>query len=276
MLGMKSGSGFQGHAYIILQVIRCCNIAVLLAIMVAYALAIGFAKMPNGYQFFNDAVYAFFFCVAGLLAYTEAPINKFQKEIVETWPIFGPNRGFTWLGFLMFLMGCQLLGSLSTNTYTSDSVPFQVWQVIMGASIIAIAFGVTNMAASVAFRNRQSATRAREIRSQGATTSDVNFKGDGHSMTSSTASIRAKISHPMPQDHDLERGHVEEYTHEDATGDRSSPIVPGLERPPTAMHPAYLGGHRSSYYSEASHLDRFDQNKIFAYRCISSSVQAQS
>ncbi|PSR78225.1 hypothetical protein BD289DRAFT_376984 [Coniella lustricola] len=39
--------------------------------------------------------------------------------------------------------------------------------------------------------------------------------------------------------------------------DRASPIVPGVQRPPTALHPAYTLGGRSSIYSEASHLNRF-------------------
>ncbi|ROW04238.1 hypothetical protein VSDG_00850 [Cytospora chrysosperma] len=39
--------------------------------------------------------------------------------------------------------------------------------------------------------------------------------------------------------------------------DRASPIAPHVQRPPTALHPAYTGGARSSYYSEVSHLNRF-------------------
>ncbi|KUI73833.1 hypothetical protein VM1G_09389 [Cytospora mali] len=41
------------------------------------------------------------------------------------------------------------------------------------------------------------------------------------------------------------------------THDRASPIAPHVQRPPTALHPAYTGGARSSYYSEVSHLNRF-------------------
>jgi hypothetical protein len=56
------------------------------------------------------------------------------------------------------------------------------------------------------------------------------------------------ISHPMPQqqphdDYDIERG----------SQDRASPIVPEVQRPPTALHPAFTGGSR---YSEAN-MSRF-------------------
>lgn len=42
--------------------------------------------------------------------------------------------------------------------------------------------------------------------------------------------------------------------------DRASPIAPNVQRPPTALHPAYIGKartFRSSIYSTASHLTRF-------------------
>ncbi|KAI3398769.1 hypothetical protein diail_8636 [Diaporthe ilicicola] len=42
--------------------------------------------------------------------------------------------------------------------------------------------------------------------------------------------------------------------------DRASPIAPNVQRPPTALHPAYTGKartYRSSIYSTASHLNRF-------------------
>ncbi|KAF3765809.1 hypothetical protein M406DRAFT_257892 [Cryphonectria parasitica EP155] len=70
------------------------------------------------------------------------------------------------------------------------------------------------------------------------------------------------INHPTAEP-DLESGH-HQYASRPQTSereswegqDRASPIVPGVQRPPTALHPAYTGG-RSSVYSEASHLNRF-------------------
>lgn len=64
------------------------------------------------------------------------------------------------------------------------------------------------------------------------------------------------ISDPQPFHPDLEVG--ESYDHQKM--DRSSPIVPGVERPPTAMHPANLRpppAPRSSIYSVASNVTRF-------------------
>ncbi|KAG7294299.1 hypothetical protein NEMBOFW57_004370 [Staphylotrichum longicolle] len=66
---------------------------------------------------------------------------------------------------------------------------------------------------------------------------------------------RIQISKPIPQDMDIERGHSS-HSHLHAhplSDDRASPILPDIQRPPTALHPAFTGGSR---YSEA-HMDRF-------------------
>ncbi|KAI4860805.1 hypothetical protein F4820DRAFT_93625 [Hypoxylon rubiginosum] len=288
MLGGKTRSGFQGGAFIILQVIRCCNVAVLAAVMAVSVIMMIFAKMPNGFQFFNDVSLAFVILVAGLLLWTEIPVKTGKKFITDNWPAFGENRGFTWLGIAMILIGCHHLGALSNSTYNNKDVPFQVWQAIMGAGIIAIAFGVTNVIASWIFSNRAHGVSAREIRRDGATTLDVNFTEEYESYRSNSVrkekkanritklfgrgGAKPKISHPIsghPMPEDVEYGHNDSHN-DDLPFDnvpidnRSSPIIPEVKRPPTALHPAFHTGSRSisSRYSEASHLDRFAENKF--------------
>lgn len=58
-------------------------------------------------------------------------------------------------------------------------------------------------------------------------------------------SFRPQISHPIPQDQDVEYGSHHE--------DRSSPIMPEVQRPPTVLHPMNTG---DSKYSTA-HMPRF-------------------
>ncbi|KAI0019385.1 hypothetical protein F4780DRAFT_442981 [Xylariomycetidae sp. FL0641] len=263
MLGVQSTNGFKGHAYIILQVIRFCNVAVFLAIMATTVLMMVFAKLPNGFQFFGDVGLAFVLLVAGVLAYTEIGHGRGQKTIAATWPVVGPTQGFTWLGGAMFLMGCHLLGGLSRNTYTKDSVPSQVQEVILGTGIVALAFGVFNMLASVAFRN-SNGTRARQLRAEGASTSDTLYheKEYGSASSTSNGSVNSRgrfnISRPIPQG-DIEHG-LDAYSTDGPIDPRASPIMPELKRPPTALHPAIQGGPGGrvvSGYSEASHMDRF-------------------
>jgi hypothetical protein len=74
---------------------------------------------------------------------------------------------------------------------------------------------------------------------------------------------RIQISKPIPQDMgaavvDDGRDHLQTSYSNGSHGhvydaDRGSPVVPGLQRPPSALHPAYTGVSR---YSEA-HMDRF-------------------
>ncbi|KAI1083912.1 hypothetical protein F5B20DRAFT_357765 [Whalleya microplaca] len=264
MAGIKTRTGFQGHAYIILQIIRCCNIAVLLAVMVVSGIMMYFGKMPNGFQFFNDITLAFVIVVAGLLIWTEIPVSYGQEAIAANWPAFGDKRGFTWLGIAMILMGCHHLGALSRDTFNKDA-PFQVWQAIMGSGILALSFGFTNIFASLAFRNKHSGVRAREIRKQGAITQDVSFVPEHDSYRSDSIrkekrktfrlfgkSEKPQISHPIA--HDLEQG-----PDELPGDDRRSPVMPGIQRPPTALHPM---NRATSFYSEASHIDRFADNRI--------------
>ncbi|KAI0147752.1 hypothetical protein GGR57DRAFT_244115 [Xylariaceae sp. FL1272] len=252
MLGIKSNSDFQGHAYIVLQVMRFCNVAVLLAVEAATVLMLIFAKLPNGYQFFADAVHALVFAFAGLLIFTEIGFwDKGLKFIESAYPMLGEDRGFTGLGAIMALIGCHLLGELAHSTYTNDSVPPQVPQVILGVGIVTLAFGIFNIIASFLFRNKEGNTKARKVRADGA----ISRGGSSASSNSRNNSLNKKISGPMPH-HDLEAQHQEFYGSKDDdksrySGDfRQSPVVPGLERPPTAFHPAYR--RPSTTYSEAT------------------------
>ncbi|KAK5661510.1 hypothetical protein OQA88_11414 [Cercophora sp. LCS_1] len=62
---------------------------------------------------------------------------------------------------------------------------------------------------------------------------------------------RIQISNPMPLGGgDVERGNS------DFDNDRASPIIPAVQRPPTALHPAFTG---SSRYSEA-HMSHFPRD----------------
>ncbi|KAK4655929.1 hypothetical protein QC762_306760 [Podospora pseudocomata] len=65
-----------------------------------------------------------------------------------------------------------------------------------------------------------------------------------------------QISKPMPihdDNDDVERGTGYGNLNRSNSNSRASPVIPDIQRPPTALHPAYTGG---SHYSTA-HMDRF-------------------
>ncbi|RWA11547.1 hypothetical protein EKO27_g3536 [Xylaria grammica] len=260
MFGKNNSSGFQGHAYIILQVVRVCNVAVLLAVMVASVLMLVFAKLPNGFQFFADIVHALVFFFAALLIFTELGLwGKGQAFVARAWPMLGPDRGFTGLGAIMVLIGCHLLGGLNSGIYTEAGVPSQISQVIIGAGIISLAFGFTNILASLMFKNEK--VRAREIRSAGATTRDVNFNDNYGSTFRSNSTRKPEISGPLPTNYQFEDGSTD-YPVDNksvrSVDSHHSPLVPQISRPPSALHPH----NRITHYSEASHLDRFGNRML--------------
>jgi len=77
---------------------------------------------------------------------------------------------------------------------------------------------------------------------------------------------------PTSDEHEEQHEHNEDVEKWAQHSARSSPVVPGIERPPTAMHPVWKNGAAddgdflrpamppapaSSRYSEVSHLNRW-------------------
>jgi hypothetical protein len=268
MFNFQGTSGFQGTGYVVLNAIRCLNLIVLAALAASCILMMVFAKMPNAFQFFTDVTLFFIFCVCCLLAWTELPFNFGKAWIHRTWPVLSDGHGFTWFGTTMFLMGCHTLGALSAEPYTMETVGDHVWRLVAGSGCLGIAFGTINIIASLLYSNSE--VDAREIRSTGATTRTYNWgddyasnrsnsvrkeKGMSKWMPSFSKDNKPKISQPIV--HDVEQAH-NDYP----PVDRSSPIIPNMQRPPTALHPAMHRGAPSSRYSEVSHIDRFGVDKI--------------
>ncbi|KAI1815659.1 hypothetical protein GGS20DRAFT_542096 [Poronia punctata] len=257
MFGKKKSAGFQGHAYIVLQVIRFCNVAVLLAVMITSILMLIYAKLPNGFQFFADVVHAVVFFFSALLIFTEIGVwERGQEFIEEAWPLLGSNKGFSGLGAIMVLIGCHLLSGLNSNIYTAKDVPSQITQVITGSGIVAIAFGFTNIIASLVFRNGN--VRARAIRNGGATAQSPSFYDDKKEYVISGPI--GTTTHMDGAADSLPRMNYYDDKSIGSVGSRHSPIVPDISRPPSACHPAITARH--SIYSEASHIQRFDNSNM--------------
>ena len=300
MFNVKSRTGFQGSGYVVLNGVRAVNIFVLAATAAACFLLMIFGKMPNAFQFFTDVNLAALAALCCLLIWTELPFNTGKKWINHTWPVLGPRHGFVWLGVAMLLMGCHTLGALSHTPYSKKDLGGPVWRIIAASGCLGIAFGILNVLASWLYSDRAEGVSARQVRAEGATArahSRNSASDDGASYpdtdgySSRSDSVRKEktrsrrvslfrhrlpISRPMPQDRDVERGYgggaaaapphavsdISECPDSSVVDDRSSPIMPPVKRPPTALHPAMNGGVRSSIYSEASHLNRFDDNKF--------------
>jgi hypothetical protein len=271
MFNFEGGSGFQGTGYVVLNAIRALNLVVLTALAISCVLMMVFAKMPNAFQFFTDINLFFIFCVCCLLAWTELPFKFGKAWIHHTWPVFSEGHGFIWFGTAIFLMGCHTLGALSNEPYTQEIIGDHVWRVVAASGCLGIAFGTINIVASLLYSNNE--VDAREIRRTGATTRTTNWGDDYLSNRSNSVRKEKGLSRWVPNfskdnkprisppiAHDVEQAH-----NDCPPSDRSSPIIPNMQRPPTALHPMHQQMHygtASSRYSEVSHIDRFGVDKI--------------
>ncbi|KAK6845111.1 hypothetical protein PG990_003466 [Apiospora arundinis] len=297
MFNFSNSSSVKGSAYIILNVIRSLNILILLLIAASSVILMIPAKMPDGFTFFNDVALFFILMICIFLAISELPsfkaIGFIRAWYTRNWPVVGPGRGLKWFGLAMTILGCHTLGRLSDPRNGTDHMDLAFWRLCLAAGILAIAFGIINIVTSWLYSSKGGMT-ARELRSTGAVTETEKYysnsgKSDSYDAYSTegyeshrSESVRKEkgkswwnrkakkpeISGPMPHQPDLEKGEVMD----DPLPSRSSPVIPGLQRPPSALHPihgrqpSHARKYSNSHYSVAS-IDQFsqyphDQNRI--------------
>ncbi|CCF41499.1 hypothetical protein CH063_11758 [Colletotrichum higginsianum] len=208
-------------------------------------------------------------------------LNIFRTYFERSWPVLSCEHGLSWLGIAMIVMGCQVLANTTDPTFSAETIGLPLWRLILASGILAITFGFFNVISSIIFRDGHNGINARNIRSDGTLASGKNSFVDGYSVRSNsirnekqankfkrftqkfpapwnksntTAAARPNISGPIIPD--VEQGHASD-SDRDWDEDRRSPIMPDINRPPTAMHPMNTGNTRFTKYSEASGMTRF-------------------
>ncbi|KAK3321044.1 hypothetical protein B0T19DRAFT_256601 [Cercophora scortea] len=291
MFNLGENSKVRGSGHLILNALRAFTIIGLVVVMAASWAMIILSGLTGNFSFFDTASHFFVFGIAVFLVISELGLLK--KYYEKNWPVLSQSHSLAWLGFALVIMGCQVMGDLIKPAYTIDNLGLAMWRLVMAAGILSITHGVFNLVASVIFRDGTNGITARHIRADGNLAAPVN-KGsfyddypqayshrDNYSQGGSSVhakeeevsaarrftrmlnpknlpnfrdfrkskmQISAPIVHPS-HDSDLESG-------DDRLSDRQSPIMPAVQRPPTALHPAYTGVSTSSRYSSA-HMDRF-------------------
>ncbi|KAI9155390.1 hypothetical protein HJFPF1_07973 [Paramyrothecium foliicola] len=260
----------KGVGMVVLQVLRVLSVISLTAAIVSCWLLILKIDKDRSWFPFEGASLFFLSCLPIFLIVSEFPVIRFLKNYFErTWPAVGPKAGLGWLGTGMVVVGCNLLGKLNQAAFDSKKMGDPFRQLVMAAGILNLIFGVLNVLCTFIWGDRKSDISAREVRSKGSlaeankeylpkyTPDDYSsrapstrkekarskfismfWKGDG--------TERPNISGPMPTHQDFERTSYDE--------ERASPIVPGVKRPDTALHP--MNVRTSSRYSDAN-MSRF-------------------
>ncbi|KAM0329119.1 hypothetical protein ACHAQA_004415 [Verticillium albo-atrum] len=277
MFNLSENSRLRGSGHLLLNVFRAFNIIGLLAVAVASWVLIVMSGLTGNFFFFEAASHAFTSATAALLICSE--LNLFKRYFATRWPTLSPYHGLTWLGIAMVVMGCHVLGNLNRRSVTTKNMGPHLWRLVLAAGILSITFGLFNIISSIVFRDPDNGITARNIRSDGAiaTSSTKASFTDAYSTRSDSirneksfrrltqklspwAGGKPKISKPIRvADDDVEsRGHDAHDNNNNNNNsypeDRSSPIMPEVARPPTALHPINT---RFTSYSEASHMNRF-------------------
>ena len=269
MLGINLGS-LRGIGMVVLQVLRTFTVITLAAVGASYWVLIIKVDKTRDYFVFECATHFFTSIACIILIISEFPfLESIRGYLRRTWPVLSDQHGVGWLGGAMVMIGCDMLGNLNRPAYDPDNLGPHFSKLVLASSVLALTFGVLNMLSAIVWRDGREGITSRDIRANGsladrretlpeyASTARSNSSLRNEKTRSKFASMfwkkedgektRPHISGPIPAHQDVER----DAQHD---GDRRSPIVPGVKRPDTALHPMHTG--RSSVYSEA-HMSRF-------------------
>ncbi|RDL38046.1 Uncharacterized protein BP5553_05479 [Venustampulla echinocandica] len=277
MFKMSSESKMAGPGYIILNIIRAMNIISLLLVAIASWVMLVMTLKTSSFFFFDGVSHFITSVIACFLIISE--LSLFQSYFVKNWPNFGPEHGFVCLGLSMIVLGFNILGNLNKAATSVENLGLPLWRVVISAGILASLSGLFNIIATYVFSQPKLGISGRQVRGQGAATFPSSSTKSNYSVSS--GSIRKAESPVLPTYHTPteERRksrfglkfpirtsgiskpiptNQEQFSKWD---DRSSPVVPDVQRPPTAMHPALHppapAYPASSRYSVVSNMTRF-------------------
>ncbi|KAJ3499222.1 hypothetical protein NLG97_g525 [Lecanicillium saksenae] len=267
--GMLSLGSLHGVGYFVLQALRVCTVITLLAAGAGCWVLI--IKVDKYKSFFVFQCISLFFTSIGclFLIFAEFPVIKFVRHFYRnSWPVLSDSHGLGWMGAAIIIIGCHILGSLNEQGYDTDAFSGHFAQLVLSSGVLCIIFGVLNIISALVWRDAKQGITSRDIRAHGS------LAGDHATLPSYSASPASSVRNEKTRSKFISRmfkrgsdNDPSEYSparpiisgpfttgHENAQG-ATSPVVPGLKRPDTALHP--INAHRtSSQYSVADHLPR--------------------
>ncbi|KAK4189885.1 hypothetical protein QBC35DRAFT_123291 [Podospora australis] len=271
MFNLGQHSKVRGSGHLVLNALRAFTVVGLVVVMAACWVMIVLSGITQHFQFFDVLSHFFVFAISIVLVISE--IGLFKRWFATNFPIIGPEHSLGWLGLAQVIIGCSIMADLVKPAYAVENLGLEMWRLIISSGILAITFGAFNMLASLIFRDGPNGITARMIRSDGslATPANINNKEYYESyasdyMPSAYTSRNNSVRHQKEEDDGVTspsafkrlttmmnfRKSKLTISKPVPVGSTNSPIMPDIQRPPTAMHPAYS---KSSRYSEA-HMSR--------------------
>ncbi|KAM3483065.1 hypothetical protein MY8738_003509 [Beauveria namnaoensis] len=266
---MPSLGSLHGAGYFVLQILRVCTVITLLAAAAGcWVLIIQVAKYKSYFVF--QCMSLFFTSMGCLfLIIAEFPVIKFVRSFYrDSWPVLSDSHGVGWMGAAIIIIGCHVLGTLNEQGYDTDAFSGHFSKLVLSSGILCILFGALNIICALIWRDAKQGITSRDIRTHGSLAADCTTL-PSYSASPAT-SIRNEKTKSKFMSKIFKRGSDKDdvgppprpvisgpYTSgpEVSPIGATSPIVPGLKRPNTALHPMH--GHRaSSQYSVADHLNQ--------------------
>ncbi|KAL2041177.1 hypothetical protein N7G274_006121 [Stereocaulon virgatum] len=246
-------SSLSGPGYIVLNIIRACNIICLLAVVAASMCMLFKTFIVSKFFFFDGVSHVITASLAMALILTE--INVFKRYLANNWPLLSINSGFITLAILMIILGVSILGNLNKTATSEKSLGSTFWQLTIASGILVLIFGVINIFANYAFRHKSLGITARQVRQYGSTAPqkvDVSPSMSVRTAKSGRRSFhlgaRRSVSDTLPSyntnNHPAGRNISAPVMATSPTkggSDGGVPIVNGVARPDLAHHPAYHG-----------------------------------
>ncbi|PMD44072.1 hypothetical protein L207DRAFT_453460 [Hyaloscypha variabilis F] len=269
----------MGPGYITLNVLRFCNIIVLLLLVVASWIMLVMTVKTSNFFFFDGAAH-FIMSVIGIFLIV-SEVGFFKKWYARVWPAFSNDSGLVALGLSMIALGFITLGNLNKVATSVQSLGLPMWRVVIASGILNSLFGLFNLIATYVFCNSKLGITGRQVRADGAAISKDPSGKSAFSVTS--GSIRRPVTPVLPSYTEdrrksrfgmkwpisISRPIVQDPEQQfKGYEDRSSPVIPEIQRPATSLHPAYKGEEAypapppipapaSSRYSVVSDMTRF-------------------
>ncbi|UKZ69154.1 uncharacterized protein TrAtP1_010163 [Trichoderma atroviride] len=265
MAGFMNSPALRGAGLVILQALRVATVITLLTAGAASWILIINVQKSKPYFIFECFTLFFVSVFCSLLAVSELAFLEFIKIYLRRmWPVLSDHHGLSWLGIGMIIIGCNLLGMLNHDLDMSSALS----SLVLAAGILSFIFGFLNFVCSFIWCDRKEGITSRDIRANGSLARSQRqyseYGGSSRSASIRNEKTRSKFMFwKSEKDEEYMSGQAQSHppyiiTHHvrDIEAQSDSPIIPGLKRPDTALHPMNSRSSRSSRYSEAN-MSRF-------------------
>ncbi|KAL6875869.1 hypothetical protein HDV57DRAFT_160822 [Trichoderma longibrachiatum] len=273
MAGFMNSPSLRGAGLVVLQALRVATVITLLTSGAACWILVINVEKHKPYFIFECFTLFFVSVLCSLLVVSELAFAQFIKIYLRRmWPVLSDHHGLSWLGLGMIIIGCNILGMLNHDLKMASALS----SLVLAAGILALIFGFLNIVCSFIWCDRKEGITSRDIRANGSLARSQREFSDydppSRSSSSRNEKTRSKFVSMFwkkDKEEDYMNGQPEiaappyiniSHHARDLEAQSDSPIIPGLKRPDTALHPMNTRmnsrSSRSSRYSEAN-MSRF-------------------